>query len=100
MEAFRKHGVDGVLGRGLADASRDGHDLRLVLLEHEGCFPGKYGNDGFFEYTIQKDEFTVQLRSHIKLNQAIFAPQDYAPLRDFFAYVVKKQNEQIVFKKK
>jgi hypothetical protein len=58
------------------------------------------GTDGFFEYTIQKDEFMVQLRSHVKLNQAIFAPEDYNSLRDFFAYVIKKQSEQIVFKKK
>jgi len=58
------------------------------------------GTDGFFEYTIQKDEFMVQLRSHVKLNMAIFAPEDYNSLRDFFAYVVKKQSEQIVFKKK
>jgi hypothetical protein len=56
--------------------------------------------DGFFEYTIQKDEYLVQLRSRVKLNQAIFSPEDYSVLRDFFAYVVKKQSEQIVFKKK
>ena len=58
------------------------------------------GTRGLFEYAIQKDEFLVQLRCHIKLNQAIFAAEDYASLRDFFAYVVKKQSEQIVFKKK
>ena len=58
------------------------------------------GTDGFFEYTIQKDEFMVQLRSHVKLSESIFAPEDYNSLRDFFAYVVKKQSEQIVFKKK
>jgi hypothetical protein len=58
------------------------------------------GNDGFFEYTIQKDEFLIQLRSHLKLKQAIFEPADYNSLRDFFAYVVKKESEQIVFKKK
>lgn len=58
------------------------------------------GTDGFFEYTIQKDESMVQLRSHVKLNQATFAPEDYNSLRDFFAYVVKKQSEQIVFKRK
>jgi hypothetical protein len=42
----------------------------------------------------------VQLRSHIKLNSATFAADDYNSLRDFFAYVIKKQAEQIVFKKK
>jgi Domain of Unknown Function with PDB structure (DUF3858)/Domain of Unknown Function with PDB structure (DUF3857)/Transglutaminase-like superfamily len=58
------------------------------------------GNDGFFEYAIQKDDLLVQLRSHIKLNRAIFAAEDYGSLRDCFAYIVKKQSEQIVFKKK
>jgi hypothetical protein len=57
-------------------------------------------NDGFFEYAIQKDDLLVQLRSHIKLNRAIFAAEDYGSLRDFFAYIIKKQSEQIVFKKK
>jgi hypothetical protein len=58
------------------------------------------GQDGFFEYIIQKSETNIQLRAHIKLNKASFAPEDYNTLRDFFAYVVKKQSEQIVFKKK
>jgi len=57
-------------------------------------------NEGFFEYLIQKSETNVQLRTHIKLNKATFAAEDYNSLRDFFAYVVKKQEEQIVFKKK
>ncbi len=57
-------------------------------------------NEGFFEYIIQKSETNIQLRSHIKLLNAIFLPEEYNSLRDFFAYVVKKQSEQIVFKKK
>ncbi|MEP6950053.1 MAG: DUF3857 domain-containing protein [Ginsengibacter sp.] len=55
--------------------------------------------DGFFEYVIQKDQDKVQMRCHVKILPAIFAAEDYAPLRDFFAYVVKKESEQIVFKK-
>jgi hypothetical protein len=57
-------------------------------------------NEGFFEYIIQKDDNNVQLRYHLKLNKAIFQAEDYNTLRDFFAMVVKKQSEQIVFKKK
>jgi hypothetical protein len=34
------------------------------------------------------------------LKKANFKPEDYNSLRDFFAYVVKKQSEQVVFKKK
>jgi len=58
------------------------------------------GNEGFFEYLIQKSETNVQLRTHIKLNKATFAAEEYNSLRDFFAFVIKKQSEQIVFKKK
>lgn len=57
-------------------------------------------DQGFFEYLIVKNETSIQFRSRIKLKQANFKPEDYAPLRDFFGYVVKKESEQIVFKKK
>lgn len=57
-------------------------------------------DQGFFEYMIVKGEDNIQFRSRIKLNQANFKPEDYSTLRDFFGYVVKKQSEQIVFKKK
>ncbi len=57
-------------------------------------------NEGFFEYLIQKNEDMVQFRTRIKLNKATFKPEDYASLREFFGYIVKKQSEQIVFKKK
>jgi hypothetical protein len=55
--------------------------------------------DGMFEYLVQKDERSIQMRVHLKLNRAFFPTEDYSPLRDFFGYVVKKENEQIVFKK-
>ncbi|MDP4214158.1 MAG: DUF3858 domain-containing protein [Bacteroidota bacterium] len=56
-------------------------------------------SDGIFEYLIQKNETNIQMRVHLKLNKAYFPVADYPTLRDFFAYVVKKENEQIVFKK-
>jgi hypothetical protein len=55
--------------------------------------------EGFFEYMIGKTASGIQLRSRIMLNKANFFPQDYNSLREFFGYVVKKHNEQIVFKK-
>ena len=61
---------------------------------------GFNGSEGFFEYIIQKSETNIQLRCHLKLNKAFFLPDDYNSLRDFFAFVVKKEGEQIVFKKK
>lgn len=57
-------------------------------------------NEGFFEYLIVKSGDGIQFRSRIKFTKANFKPEDYATLRDFFAYIVKKQSEQIVFKKK
>ncbi|MEP6750396.1 MAG: DUF3858 domain-containing protein [Bacteroidota bacterium] len=56
--------------------------------------------EGSFEYLIQKGETTVQLRYTLRLKKANFDPDDYNSLRDFFAFIVKKQNEQIVFKRK
>jgi len=57
-------------------------------------------DEGFFEYLIAKDVNGIQFRSRISLKKANYKPEDYATLRDFFAFVVKKQGEQIVFKKK
>ena len=58
------------------------------------------GDEGFFEYLIQKEESRIQVRSHIKLNETVFPAEDYNSLRDFFAFVIKKYSEQIVFKRK
>ncbi len=56
-------------------------------------------DDGFFEYLISKKDGVVMMRSRIVINKANFSTEDYQPLRDFFAYIVKKQGEQVVFKK-
>lgn len=57
-------------------------------------------NDGSFEYLISADASLIQMRCRIKLNKAVFQPDEYESLREFFSYVVKKQSEQIVLKKK
>ncbi|HTL08183.1 MAG TPA: DUF3857 domain-containing protein [Chitinophagaceae bacterium] len=57
-------------------------------------------DEGSFEYLVQQSGESIQLRCRVRLNKATFLPEDYSSLRDFFAFVVKKQNEQIVFKKK
>lgn len=56
--------------------------------------------DGFFEYMIEVNDNMISLRSRIKLTQATFDPDEYQTLRNFFDYIVKKHNEQFVFKKK
>ncbi|MEP6466729.1 MAG: transglutaminase domain-containing protein [Parafilimonas sp.] len=55
--------------------------------------------EGMFEYLIQQSGDNIQLRCRTKINQATFEPDDYETLRNFFAFVVEKEGEQIVFKK-
>ncbi|MDR3716632.1 MAG: DUF3857 domain-containing protein [Puia sp.] len=57
-------------------------------------------NEGSFEYMIERQGNLILMRSRIRLDRTEFLPEDYNMLRDFFAYIAKKQNEQIVFKKK
>jgi len=57
-------------------------------------------NEGVFQYLVQQSEGSVQFRSRIKLSRAVFAPDEYQSLRDFFDMIVKKQSEQIVLKRK
>jgi hypothetical protein len=54
---------------------------------------------GYFDYLIQQSAGSIQMRVHLKLNEATFSPDEYGSLRDFFAFVVKKENEEIVFKR-
>lgn len=55
--------------------------------------------EGSFEYLIGKVGNAIQLRCTLKINTANFTPEDYATLRDFYAFIVQKESEQIVFKK-
>jgi len=58
------------------------------------------GDQGVFEYLIQNTDGMVQLRCIIDLKKANFPAEEYATLRDFYTYIVNKQSEQIVLKKK
>jgi hypothetical protein len=57
-------------------------------------------DQGMFEYLIQQSGELIQLRCVLDIKKANFTNEQYATLRDFFTYVVSKQSEQIVFKKK
>lgn len=57
-------------------------------------------NEGIFEYRISQSGDDISFRSRLKLNKTNFLPDEYEMLREFFNLVVKKQSEQIVFKKK
>lgn len=60
----------------------------------------KLNDDGFFVYEISLSANHILLKSSIVYKKAIFDPKDYNALRDFLAFIIKKQNEMIVFKKK
>ncbi len=55
--------------------------------------------EGLFEYIIANKEGHIQLRCKFQLNNANYSAEDYDSLREFFGLMVKKQAEQIVFKK-
>lgn len=57
-------------------------------------------DEGMFEYRISQSGDNISLRSRIILKRSYFMPDEYEMLREFFGIVVKKQAEQIVFKKK
>jgi hypothetical protein len=56
--------------------------------------------DGYFEYLISQSGGIISMRSRVKLQRATFLPEEYESMREFFALVVSKHNEQIVLKKK
>ena len=56
--------------------------------------------DGVYEYLYQVDSESIQLKSRLVLSRANFQPEEYQSLRDFFALIVKKQSELIVFRKR
>ncbi len=56
--------------------------------------------DAVFEYRISQSGTNITMRSRIQVKRAFFEPDEYETLREFFNFIVKKHNEQIVFKKK
>ena len=61
-----------------------------IKLDHEA---------GVFEYAIQQNGERVQLKCSLQINKAIYSAEDYYSLREFYSNILKKENEQIVFKK-
>jgi hypothetical protein len=55
--------------------------------------------DVLFEYIIAAEDNVIQIRSRLQVKRAIFSSEDYQTLRDFYAFIVNKEAEQIVFKK-
>ncbi len=57
-------------------------------------------SDVMFEYSVSQSNENISVRCRVHFKRAYFLPEEYKPLRDFFNLIVKKQAEQIVFKKK
>jgi hypothetical protein len=59
-----------------------------------------FETDGVYEYGFLVGSDYVQFRSRLVMRRTYFEPEEYQTLRDFFAMVVKKQGEMIVFRKR
>jgi hypothetical protein len=59
-----------------------------------------FTDGSYFEYVMTVDSDQIHFRTRTRLMHANYEPQAYDVLREFFAHIVKKESEQIVFKKK
>ena len=53
----------------------------------------------FYEYRLSQSGNIISFSGRLKIAHTNFKPEEYELLREFFNHVVRKQNEQIVFKK-
>ncbi|MFC4262764.1 transglutaminase domain-containing protein [Ferruginibacter yonginensis] len=56
-------------------------------------------NDGLFEYLVSADATNIYVKCRVDFSNTFMLAEDYQTLRDFYGHIVKKQAEQIVFKK-
>ena len=56
--------------------------------------------DGYFEYKVFRSGPDITIRSKVIFKRTYYQPDEYEILREFFNMIVKKQNEQIVLRKK
>ncbi len=56
--------------------------------------------NSYYEYNIDTTTTTITFKSVLKVNKAYFPPEDYDLLKEFYKMIIKKENEQIVFKKR
>lgn len=66
----------------------------------ERAILGKDGQLGMFEYIIGQDAERIQMHYTLLIKKTWFGVDEYQGLRDFFAFIIRKEKEQIVFKKK
>jgi len=56
-------------------------------------------DEGMFEYIISVNKETISFRRRLYIKRATFVNEDYQYLRELYTFIVKKEAEQIVFKK-
>jgi len=56
--------------------------------------------EGAYQYIFSQNGNTISFRSRLILNRTYYLPEEYEMLREFFNLIVKKQAEQVVFRKK
>ncbi|MFD1142425.1 DUF3857 domain-containing protein [Larkinella insperata] len=57
------------------------------------------GNAGRFTFMTQMNGNSLQVVSRLTFNKAVFEPDEYGSLREFYNQVTAKHNEQVVLKK-
>ncbi|MFK7922241.1 MAG: DUF3858 domain-containing protein [Bacteroidia bacterium] len=75
----------------------EGYEIETLPEPTRVVLPGKVAT---FTYNTASIGSSVQILSTLEINKAFFGPEEYPDLRAFYAYVVNKQAEQIVLKKK
>lgn len=55
--------------------------------------------DGLFDYQISSDGNVISFKLRLEIKKTIYPVEEYAAIRDFFAHIVAKEKEPIVFKK-
>jgi hypothetical protein len=48
---------------------------------------------------IMSDENQIQIKVTQEISKAIFAPEDYGMIKDFFQKIIEIQNDKIILKK-
>jgi hypothetical protein len=56
-------------------------------------------SDARYDYAAEKSGNKIHIKSVMVMSRAIFEPEDYNRLKDFYANIIRKQSEMIVFKK-
>ena len=115
--------INPMLGQALKQNPFSGEEKRLYPIEMPYCTDNVYllnlevpagyqieetpksakiilDNDaGYFEYIIAPSDTRIQLRCRLKINKATYDASAYSNLKDFYAYIIKKESELLVFKK-